>query len=322
MRTIRFGKTDVLIPAIGLGTWAYGGPNTLGNLPVGWTGHDDERARQALRRAYHLGITHWDTADVYGNGRAEQLIGSVWGEVTRADIFLASKVGWDRGRFKHFYHPQQMRAQLERTLRYLHVDHLDLYYLHHCDFGKDARYLNAAVEQLHRFRDEGKTRFLGLSDWDPAKIAACADRVQPDVVQVYRNALDDAYATSGLKQWVDRHDAGVVFFSPLKHGVLLGKYETPPSFGNGDMRSGIAEFADPEFLDRARDIRRQLEHRFAHRPQPVLHALLESILTDAPSGVSLIGLRNPEQVGAAAAAEGAMDPQLAEWVRGLYAAAR
>ena len=103
----------------------------------------------------------------------------------------------------------------------------------------------AGSDAMRRFRDEGKIRFIGLSDWDARKIMKFIERVDPDVVQPFRNIIDDEYDSSGLKAWVDAHDLGVAFFSPLKHGLLTGKYDEPQSFPEGDFRSTIAEFRDP-----------------------------------------------------------------------------
>ena len=91
MRQVTLGRTKATVSAISLGTWSYGGLNTIGDRSVGWSGHDDMTARQGLIRAWELGINHWDTADAYGNGRSEQLIGEVWDTVSRKDIFLATK---------------------------------------------------------------------------------------------------------------------------------------------------------------------------------------------------------------------------------------
>ena len=93
MRRIRLGRTDTEVSSISVGTWGHGGARSVGGRPVGWSGHDDRQAAAALRRAYELGLNHWDTADVYGNGQAESLIGALWGDIPRDDIFLASKVG-------------------------------------------------------------------------------------------------------------------------------------------------------------------------------------------------------------------------------------
>src|SRR5436305_3967066 len=119
--------------------------------------------------AYRSGITRWDTADAYCNGHAEELIGEVFGEVPRDAIFLASKFGWVKGPSKHFYDPDFMRSQCERSLRNMRTDHLDLHYFHHCDFGPNDVYFDDALATMRRLRDEGKVRFIGLSDWNGSK---------------------------------------------------------------------------------------------------------------------------------------------------------
>ncbi|HEX2253750.1 MAG TPA: aldo/keto reductase [Thermoanaerobaculia bacterium] len=319
MQRIRLGRTNVEVPAIGVGTWAHGGTNVdERGEPVGWSGHDDTEAAAALVAAWEHGLTHWDTADVYGDGRAEALIGGLWNRVPRGEIFLASKVGWDPGGYPHPYHPDLVRRRLERSLALLRTEVIDLYYLHHCDFGPGDRYLDGALEQLHRAREEGKIRFLGLSDWEPARVAHLAPRVDPDVVQPFRNVVDDTYASSGLAAWVEAHDAGVAFFSPLKHGLLLGKYEAPVTFPEGDFRARIGEFGDARFVERMRRAREAVARRFPGHPEPVLHALTGVLLADSPHACVLLGQRNPRHVAAAARVGDALSPDDAAWVRRLY----
>ena len=320
MERIRLGRTGVEVPAIGFGTWSHGGPGESDGEAVGWSGHDDERSRSALLRGWELGLTHWDTADVYGDGHAEELIGSLWDRVPRDDVFLASKVGWDRGGYDHYYHPRLIEKNFERSLRLLATDRIDLYHLHHCDFGPDDRHLDGALELLHRWRDQGKIRFIGLSDWDSAEVARLAPRVDPDVVQPYRNLVDDTYASSGLQDWVEAHDAGVCFFSPLKHGLLLGKYDKTLDFPPGDFRSRIPEFGDPEALARFRAAAADARRRFAGHPEPVLHAVVDSLLTGCANASALLGQRGPRQVEAAASLGEALSPEDAAWVRERYTA--
>jgi len=319
MRMIRFGRTNARVPAISLGTWGHGGPNTNEGASVGWTGHDDGAARDALVRAYELGITHWDTADAYGRGHAEQLIGQVWDRVPRERIFLATKFGWQKGPADHFYDPAFMRSQCEASLRNLQTDVIDLYYFHHCNFGPNDEYFDDALATMRAFRDEGKIRFIGLSDWDASRIMRFIDRVDPDVVQPYRNLIDDEYESSGLKKYVDTHDTGVAFFSPLKHGLLLRKYTEPREFPEGDFRRGVPEFRDAAFIARMQHARDEVTHRFAAHPEPVLHAVAGALLAGNPTACVLLGQRNPKQVEAAAAAGG--DPVSeddAVWVRRVY----
>lgn len=322
MRYVRLGRTEARVSAVGFGTWPLGGPIEVDGAPEGWSGHDDERARRALVRAAELGVTHWDTADAYGEGRAERLIGSCWRDVRRDEIFLASKVGWVRGPFERFYHPAQMRRQLERSLRNLATDVIDLHYLHHCGFGPRDECLDDAVAAMQDFRAEGKIRFVGLSDWRGERIARYLPRVDPDVVQTYRNVLDDDYERSGLRTAVEARDLGVVFFSPLKHGLLLGKYEAPPAFGAGDVRSAQPEFADAELVAALWRNAEALRRRFAAHEQPVLHALVGALLADEPNASVLLGQRSPEQAEAAAAAGEPLSREDAEWVRDLYARLR
>ncbi|HET7712470.1 MAG TPA: aldo/keto reductase [Thermoanaerobaculia bacterium] len=318
MRTIRFGRTNAQVPVISLGTWGHGGPNTNNGVSVGWSGHDDGAARAALIAAWRAGITHWDTADAYGDGRAEQLIGTVWDEVPRDEIFLATKFGWVKGPHDHFYDPGFMRSQCERSLKNMQVEIIDLYYFHHCDFGEDDRYFEPALETMRRLRSEGKIRFVGLSDWNARKIMRFIEAVDPDVVQPYRNVIDDEYEASGLKRWVDEHDLGAAFFSPLKHGLLLGKYEEPQSFPEGDFRSRIAEFRDAGFIERMRAARRDIERRFPSHPEPVLQAVTGALLAGNPTATVLLGQRTPKQVEAASRIGESLSEADAAWVREIY----
>lgn len=320
MRTFRFGRTNAQVPAISLGTWGHGGPNMAGDAPVGWSGHDDRLAKAALVEAHRQGITHWDTADAYGSGHAEQLIGEVFAEgLPRKDVFLASKFGYQTGPSGHWYDPEFMRSQCEASLRNMQTDVIDLYYFHHCDFGPNDEYFDDALAAMRRFRDEGKIRFIGLSDWDGRKIMKFIERVDPDAVQPYRNVIDDDYESSGLKAWVESHDLGVAFFSPLKHGLLLGKYDEPQTFAEGDFRSGIPEFRDPKFLARMRYARDEMARRFPDQRQPVIHALTGALLAGNPTATVLLGQRNPKQVDAVVAAGGdALSDDDAASVRRVY----
>lgn len=319
MRTIRLGRTNAQVSAVSLGTWGHGGERVSeSGESVGWSGHDDKQAIEAIVAAYRAGITHWDTADAYGDGHAEKLIGQVWGEVPRKEIFLATKFGYVLGPSGHPYDSKFMRQHAERSLRNMHTDVIDLHYFHHCDFGPDDRYFEGALETMHRLRDEGKVRFIGLSDWDAPRLMRFIERVNPDVVQPYRNLVDDDYESSGLGAYVREHDLGAAFFSPLKHGLLLGKYDEPTEFGEGDFRSGVDDFRDPEAIARYKRAAAAMRARFQGHPEPVLHAVIGALLTGNDTACVLLGQRNAKQVAAAAAVGDALSPEDAEWVRAQY----
>ncbi len=317
MKKITFGRTNDKVSTISLGTWSYGSGNVSGGQSVGWADQSDVDSRAALIQAWNSGINHWDTADVYGNGRSETIIGNVWDEVPRNDIFLATKVGWDMGGFDHYYHPKMIQEHIDLSLKNLQTDVIDLYYFHHCNFHSDTIFEDA-LNLVRRFRDEGKIRFIGLSDWDSVKIMKYIDRVNPDVIQPYRNVMDDPYQSSGLKDWVEKNNAGIAFFSPIKNGLLTGKYDKPPVFKEGDFRLNVSEFQDVELLKKLQDNKIKLEERFSNHPQPVLQGLLGGLLTDSPTGCVLLGQRDVNQVNAAAELGEVLTGTDADWVKKLY----
>ncbi len=317
MKQITFGRTNAKVSTISLGTWSYGGGNISGGRSVGWADQSDSNSRDALIQAWKSGINHWDTADVYGNGRSEKIIGNVWDVVPRGDIFLATKVGWDKGGYENYYHPKMIREHIETSLKNLKTDVIDLYYFHHCNFDSDEVF-NDALDLVHRFRKEGKIRFIGLSDWDSVKIMKYIDRVNPDVIQPYRNVMDDPYQSSGLKAWVEENNAGIAFFSPIKNGLLTGKYSKPPVFKEGDFRLNVPEFQDVELLKILQLNKIKLEQKFPEHSQPALHGLLGALLSDSPTGCVLLGQRDRSQVKAAAELGESLTKDDADWVKQLY----
>jgi aryl-alcohol dehydrogenase-like predicted oxidoreductase len=313
------GRTKEKVSRISLGTWSYGGANTVGkNQPIGWAGQEDSDSRTALQKAFSVGINHWDTADVYGDGRSEQIIGAMWDEIPRNDVFIATKVGWDMGPHNHWYHPEHMWANMERSLKNLKTDCVDLMYLHHCNFGKQEQYFDDAVETIRRFQAEGKTRFIGLSDWASDRVMNFIERVDPDVIQPYRNVMDDTYEVTGLKNYVEANNLGICFFSPIKHGLLTGKYKEPTTFETGDFRATVKEFANRELIEKIQVNKEKLEEHFSDHPQPVMHGLVDALLTDVPTGCVLLGQRNVVQVEAAAQLGEALSMRESGWVKSLY----
>ena len=140
----------------------------------------------------------------------------------------------------------------------------------------------------------------------------------PDVVQPLRNVIDDTYESSGLKNYVEKHNLGICFFSPLKHGLLTGKYKKPGVFLEGDHRAKIKEFQNSKLLKKILLNKVQLEKRFSNHPSPVLHGLVNSLLSDAPTGCVLLGQRNIQQVKAASTLGELLTAKDTEWVKALY----
>ena len=318
MRQVTLGRTKVPVSAISLGTWAFGGANTSGKIPVGWSGQKDADSKNALIHAWESNINHWDTADVYGEGKAEQIIGEQWDTIPRQDIFLATKVGWDKGSHSFWYEPEHMLNNMERSLRNLKTDYVDVMYLHHCNFGNDDENFDKALETIKRFQEQGKTRFIGLSDWSCRRIVRYIDKCDPDIVQTYRNIMDDNYTSSGLKKHIDRNDIGICFFSPIKHGLLTGKYNSPQSFELGDHRSKIKQFVDETIISKMKLNKEILEKKYSREKNPVMHGIVNALFYDAPTGCVILGQRNKTQVNVASLLGEVLPEEDSEWIKSLY----
>ena len=318
MRQVLLGRTKVSVSSVSLGTWSYGGANVSSGRSVGWAGQEDKDSRKALVRAWELGINHWDTADVYGDGRSESVIGSMWETVPRDEIFLATKVGWDQGPHSYWYHPAHMRRKMERSLVSLKTDCVDLMYFHHCNFGNNEEYFDDAANTLNRFQEEGKTKFTGLSDWDLNKIMNFIERADPDVVQPYRNIYEDTYSSSGLKDYIETHNLGVCYFSPLMHGLLTGKYSQPAEFSEGDFRKNIGAFKDESVIKLFQKNAVQLREKFKDHPNPVMHGVIDTLVSDSKNSCVLLGQRNISQVEAASSLGQLMSDSDVKWVKSIY----
>ena len=319
MKKIILGRTNQKVSIISLGAWSHGKQNANRGSDVGWSNQTDQDSKNALLKSYSLGLNHWDTADVYGEGHSEKIIGSTWNEVPRKEIFLATKVGWDKGSFKNWYDPKYMKLKMEQSLKNLKTEFVDLLYLHHCNFGKNDEYLDGAIEQISRFKDEGKTRFIGLSDWSSKRIMKFINHVNPDVIQPLYNVNDIQYELSGLKSYVKLNNLGVCFFSPIKHGILTGKYNTVPDFPKGDFRKNVKEFKDIDFIKKMKLNREKIEARFPNiETEAIMHALLGAILYDNPTGCALLGQRNENQAISASKLGKEMSKEDAIWVLSLY----
>ena len=175
---------------VGIGCWAIGGPDTNLGLPMGWSTADDTGSLRGLEAAYQLGANLFDTADVYGHGRSERLLGQLVRQVARDSLVLSSKVGYFAGTAAHPYLPSAMRRQLETTLENLQTDHLDIYFLHNSNFGDDDQYLDGAIGQMRAFQDEGMVKAVGMRG--PHRFAT-------DRLTVRKQQREDKYARYGSR---------------------------------------------------------------------------------------------------------------------------
>jgi methylglyoxal reductase len=249
------GRTNIRVSALGAGCWPLGGPDENLGMPMGWSEIDDATAFAALERAFQRGVTLFDTADVYGHGRSERRLAGLIAQVPRNDVVLTSKVGYFAGTAAHGYDPRHMRHQLEQSLQNLGIDFLDIYFLHHQDFGPDDRYLDGAVQAMRNFQAEGLVRAIGMRGphrfaldrltTQPhlrgdkiARFRGLFHTVNPDILAVRDNLLTPADRSAGIFALADAHQCGVLVNKALGQGLLTGSYRPGRQriFGPGDHR--------------------------------------------------------------------------------------
>ncbi len=265
MRYRVLGRTGVKVSEVGLGAWALGG-NAHGNS-YGPT--DDATSVAAVRRALELGCTFIDTADVYGWGHSEEILGEAL-EGHRDEVVLATKVGGDfyHGGVRMNFDPGYVGFALERSLKRLRTDHVDLYQLHNppMEMMGDPRTYNV----LESLKAEGKIAHYGVSIHEPAEGLLCLESGKPEVLQVPFSLF--------RQEWVEEllpaaHKAGVGLIArePLGNGFLAGTIGPRARFPAGDIRSywppaliaGRAEAADRlAFLAKEGRTRAQAALRF------------------------------------------------------------
>ncbi|TLZ92160.1 MAG: aldo/keto reductase, partial [Methanobacteriota archaeon] len=173
------GKTGLQVSEIGFGAWAIGG-NAHGNS-YGPT--DDGESIAAVQKAVDLGVNFFDTADVYGWGHSEEVLGKAL-EGRRDQVHLATKVGGDfyHGGVRANFDPGYIAFALERSLQRLRTDHVDLYQLHNPPAETVAD--PAAYEVLETLKAEGKIVSYGVSVHEPMEASLCLESGKPEVLQI------------------------------------------------------------------------------------------------------------------------------------------
>jgi aryl-alcohol dehydrogenase-like predicted oxidoreductase len=309
------GKSGLRVSEIGIGGWAIGGIDWNLNMEMGWDNTDDNLSLAGLQRAFELGANHFDTADVYGHGHSECIIGRFLQEVPRHALVVSTKVGYFKGCAPNAYHPIHMRHQLEMSLNNLKTDYIDIYYFHNFHFGENQEYLDGAIESMRRFQQEGKIRFIGLRgphNYAPLRhttsvhsekkyepFLETASRVQPAVIQVRYNMLSPTFdkQETDIFSWAEAHQVGIVINKPLGQGLLLDKYDPndPPKFKPGDHRRQKRWFS-PEGLRILHRRLMPLKERFGSTTEDLVRVAIQYCLARSSNACVLTGFKNPKQV--------------------------
>jgi aryl-alcohol dehydrogenase-like predicted oxidoreductase len=227
MMTRQLGP-DRQTSALGIGTWAIGGPFTSDGRPAGWGAVDDDESIRMIHAAVAAGVRLFDTADVYGTGHSERVLGRALAQLpagVRDEVVVATKFGnvFDeatRTAGGQDVGPAAVRRACENSLRRLGVEAIDLYQLH----GGVATAAEAApvIEVLEQLADEGLIRSFGTSVDAPEVVAAFAASSYGQAVQTQANVFGYHPAVLEIARG---NDLAVLARSPLAMGLLTGKYD-------------------------------------------------------------------------------------------------
>lgn len=287
METRRLGASDLHLTVVGLGTWQFGGR---------WGGADDAESEAACHAALDSGVNWIDTADIYGQGRAERIVGKVVRD--RPDeVIVATKggVAWEFQPDLAIWREasgEYLRMSLERSLVALGLDHVDLYQVHW-----PVREVAAedTMAELVAMRDEGKIRWIGVSNYDRDDLVA-ATRAGPLVSNQVGYHLMRRRVEESELPWCRDNGVGVLAYGPLAHGLLTGRMSEETSFPENDWRASSELFADDAFADRIAVVRELASVAAdAGRSGGVAELAVAWVLGRPEVTATIIGARNAEQ---------------------------
>lgn len=235
MRYRKFGNTDLLVSEIGFGAWAIGGGAMIGNTPIGWGDADDVISTKAIHAALDAGINFFDTADIYGLGHSENLLGrTIPG---KKGVIIATKAGnvSKNDQFTVDYSKDYLLEACEASLKRLKREVIDYYQLHsarmpHLENGE-------CIEAMQQLQRQGKIRYWGISlnTFDPLPEAEFfISKKIGNGFQLVLNLLNQK-ALPLLRQSAE-NGYGVIVRMALQFGLLTGKFDEGASFSANDHR--------------------------------------------------------------------------------------
>ncbi|MER3464048.1 MAG: aldo/keto reductase [Chitinophagaceae bacterium] len=292
MQYRKFGNTDLLVSEIGFGSWAIGGNAMVGNTAIGWGKADDETSVKAIHAALDAGINFFDTADVYGLGHSEDLLGK---ELAGKEVIIATKVGnvARNDQFTIDYSKQYILDACEKSLQRLKSDCIDYYQLHsarlqHLQNGE-------CIEAMQQLQLQGKIRYWGISlnTFHP----------EPEAKFFMQNNIGNGFQlvfniinqrALGLIKEAGKKGYGIIARMPLQFGLLTGKFNEQSTFATDDHRHNRL---NEEALSQSLEVLRNHVWPIADKEGINKTALaLSFILSIKEISTVIPGIRTPEHV--------------------------
>jgi aryl-alcohol dehydrogenase-like predicted oxidoreductase len=299
------GNTGIRVSEIGFGGWAIGGSMDVAGFPVGWPNTSDEDSLAAIRRAFELGVNFYDTADIYGHGRSESLLGLVLSR-KRENVVIATKVGNVKtsiGEHKKDFSRQHIFYAIDGSLRRLRTDYVDLYQVHNPSLADLER--EEIQEAMDMLQSLGKIRFWGVSISLPQDGIEIIKRGWGYTLQVLYNVLNQAPAAD-LFPLAREKGYGVIARVPLASGLLTGKFRHDTTFPTNDVRQN---FLTPRRLQEALERVDEVKGIVGGATKTLAEAALAFALDDKTVSTVIPGAKNVHQVEANVAAAGQRLPE-------------
>lgn len=317
------GRSGIEVSALGMGCWAIGGPFWSGETPLGWGEVDDEESIRAVHAALERGVSFFDTANVYGAGHSEYVLGRALAG-HRSQVVIATKFNavfdeTTRQVTGDDASPDGIRKACDESLRRLDTDYIDLYQFHDNGFPADrAVPVRTALEELVK---AGKIRAYGWSTDFPDRAEVFAQGPKCTSIQLQLNVLDDNPAVVAI---CEKYNLAAINRGPLAMGLLTGKYtaETKPSADDvrGEkspewMKYFVNGRPSPEWLTKRDAIREVL----SSGGRTVAQGALAWLWARSPQTVPIPGFRTVQQVeeNAGAMAFGPLTPAQMREIAGL-----
>jgi aryl-alcohol dehydrogenase-like predicted oxidoreductase len=228
------GRSNLDVSPLGLGCWAIGGPTQFRGNQFGWGEIDEDEAIRAIHFALDAGITVFDTADIYGTGHSERILGRAlagW----RDHVLIATKFGLTFEEYSGTMTGQDassayIQQACEASLRRLHTEYIDLYQFHLGDY--DPAQAGPVCDTLDRLVAEGKIRYYGWNA-DPDRARIFAERAHCTSTQFGMHMFADA---PEMLAFCDKYNLAAIVNGPLGKGLLTGKFDEKTSFSTTDLR--------------------------------------------------------------------------------------
>lgn len=271
---------------LGLGCWAFGGKD--------WGYQSDKDSLKTIKAAYEKGITHFDTAQVYGNGHSEEILGKALRGV-RDKVFIASK--------KMFFLKEKVIPGIEISLRRLGTEYVDIFYMHWPVKGTD---LSGIMEELMKAKEKGIIGGIGVSNFSVEQMNAVLKTGDIEVCQIGYNLLW-RFAESDLIPFCIENKIPVVTYSTIAQGILTGKFEADVSFLENDHRGKNVLF-EKEIWPHVYACVKELKNVAQEAGRPLTHLAIRWAMKRPGIKAVLVGARNTEQLkNNVAALEGDID---------------